>query len=124
MLAEVMTARMISSLFLLMAASCQTPYDDGVKLPLSEATQMQSRGEFLAEALCSGCHAIADGEVSPNPEAPTFVEISDRDGLTRETLGDFLHDSYNFPGQMNLEVSDEDADAIAAYILTLRSADD
>ncbi|MDN3645766.1 c-type cytochrome [Pontixanthobacter aestiaquae] len=101
-------------------AACQTPVENGATDSKVEASGMETQGEHLAVTLCSGCHAVADGEISPNAEAPDFVSIANREGLTRQTLGNFLHDSYNFPNQMNLELSDEDADKISAYILTLR----
>lgn len=92
--------------------------------PSSSTSGAQPQGQYLAVTLCSGCHAVADGEISPSPEAPDFVSIANREGLTRETLGNFLHDSYSFPNQMNMELSDDDADAISAYILTLRGPSD
>ncbi len=115
------SALIIVTVCSLAIAACQTPTDQQTSGPQPVSLGPdQSNGEYLAEALCSGCHAVAAGEISANPEAPSFVSIANRDEVTQETLGNFLHDSYSFPNQMNLELSDKDADEISAYILTLR----
>ncbi|NNC58992.1 MAG: hypothetical protein HKO05_03260 [Erythrobacter sp.] len=80
-------------------------------------------GANLAEALCSGCHAVAPGQISPNPQAPSFMLIANSEGLTEDTLGEYLRDSHNFPERMNFEVVAEDSEALAAYMITLRSDD-
>ena len=80
-------------------------------------------GANLAEALCSGCHAVAPGQISPNPQAPSFMLIANSEGLTEDTLDDYLRDSHNFPERMNFEVVPEDSEALAAYMITLRSDD-
>lgn len=80
-------------------------------------------GAHMAEALCSGCHAIEPGEISPNPQAPSFVAIANTSGLTQDTLSKWMRDSYNFPDKMDFEVPDEDVDDLAAYIITLRGDD-
>jgi mono/diheme cytochrome c family protein len=80
-------------------------------------------GFELSEALCSGCHAIKAGTISPNPMSPTFAMIANSAGLTRETLSEYLRDSHNYPETMNFEVVEEDSYVLAAYIITLRSDD-
>ena len=80
-------------------------------------------GYDLSEALCSGCHTIVPNQISPNPESPSFEAIANTEGLTLITLKDWLRDSHNFPEKMNFEVVEEDVDALAAYIITLRSDD-
>lgn len=82
-----------------------------------------AEGKQLADALCSGCHAVTVGEISPNPQAPTFPNIANMSELTEDTLGDFLRDSHNFPERMNFEVVPEDAEALAAYMISLRTDD-
>jgi len=104
-------------------ASCQSAGEPKMAVPASLGAEAEPNGKFLAEALCSGCHAVEVGQISPNPASPSFESIANRKGLTRETLGEFLHDSYNFPNQMELEVSDEDSEAISSYILMLRDSD-
>lgn len=101
-------------------AACQTAAaPPPAAAPASEAGE----GKQLATALCSSCHAVAVGDVSPNPQAPTFPNIANMAGLTEETLADFLRDSHNFPERMNFEVVPEDAAALAAYMITLRTED-
>lgn len=92
--------------------------------PAAEFTAGSAKAGFdLSEALCSGCHAIALGEVSPNPEAPPFEAIANSSGLTVDTLSKWMLDSYNFPEKMSIEVADEDVEHIAAYMITLRRDD-
>lgn len=80
-------------------------------------------GFEMSEALCSGCHAVKPGDISPNPTSPTFEMIANSPGLTRETLSEYLRDSHNYPELMNFEVAEEDGDLLAAYIITLSSED-
>ena len=101
-------------------AACQTM---AAPEPASALTGKAAEGKLLADALCSGCHAVATGDVSPNPQAPTFPNIANMSELTEATLADFLRDSHNFPERMNFEVAPEDAEALAAYMITLRADD-
>ncbi|WP_271438984.1 hypothetical protein [Pontixanthobacter luteolus] len=77
-------------------------------------------GFEMSEALCAGCHAVAPGQISPNPSAPSFMMVANMPGLTNTTLKAFLLDSHSFPQEMNVEVSDEDAQLLTDYIITLR----
>jgi mono/diheme cytochrome c family protein len=76
----------------------------------------------FAEAACAGCHAIRPLELSPNPDAPSFTDIANRQGLTAQTLSAFLRDAHNYPEVMDFDLDPTRADALAAYILTLRDA--
>ncbi len=80
-------------------------------------------GLRLAEARCSGCHAVTPGQVSPNSDAPPFASIAQRSGLTQSSAGGWLRESHNFPDQMNFYLESEQAEALARYLLTLREAD-
>jgi mono/diheme cytochrome c family protein len=105
-------------------SACQTSTASEVAPAASDAKLSAGSAEVgfnLAEALCSGCHSIALGEVSPNPQSPSFEMIANTSGLTLDTLGTWMHDSHNFPEKMNFEVADEDVDHLAAYIITLGS---
>lgn len=86
-------------------------------------SQPAKAGYQLSEALCSGCHAIRPGEISPNPMSPSFEMIANMPGLTLGTLSEYLRDSHNYPETMNFEVAQEDSDVLAAYMITLRSGD-
>ncbi|MXO57389.1 hypothetical protein GRI36_10910 [Altererythrobacter gangjinensis] len=93
-------------------------------MALDAGLSVQAKAGYdLSEALCSGCHAIVSNQLSPNPESPGFEAIANTEGLTLVTLKDWLRDSHNYPEKMNFEVVDEDVDALAAYIITLRSND-
>lgn len=105
-------------------AACQaiSPVDATPVAAAPDALSSSAKSGYkLSEALCSGCHSIALGQVSPNPQAPPFEMIANTSGLTLDTLGVWMHDSHNFPEKMNFEVADEDVDYLAAYIVTLRS---
>jgi mono/diheme cytochrome c family protein len=81
-----------------------------------------SRGAVFAQAHCAICHSTGSGS-SPKPEAPTFEEIANARGLTIETLRPWLRDSHNYPEVMNFEIEPKQVDDLAAFILTLQSAD-
>ena len=86
----------------------------------SGANMKPLAGFEMSEALCAGCHAVAPGQISPNPSAPSFMMVANMPGLTNSTLKAFLLDSHSFPQEMNVEVSDEDAQLLTDYIITLR----
>ncbi|MBV7258631.1 hypothetical protein KCG46_03445 [Erythrobacter sp. WH158] len=75
----------------------------------------------LISGVCGDCHAVERAFDSPNPNAPSFVAIANRNGLTRETLGPWLLDAHNYPLQMDFELSEAEAKQIADYMLALRS---
>lgn len=74
----------------------------------------------FAQAACGGCHAVEDPGLSPNPESPTFAEIARRRGVTQATLATYLRDAHNYPEAMDFELTQQQADALAAYMMTLR----
>ena len=74
-------------------------------------------------AICGDCHAVKVGQISPNPQSPSFVDIANSPGLTRDTLVTFLSDAHNYPMQMDVDLDDEDIELIADYMLTLQSDD-
>lgn len=80
-------------------------------------------GLRLAQARCSGCHAITPGQVSPNLDAPAFASIAQRPGLTQSSARSWLRQSHNFPEQMNFYLEPDQAEQLASYLLTLRDAE-
>ena len=80
-------------------------------------------GLRLAQTRCSGCHAIALGQVSSNPDAPPFASIAQRSGLTHASASSWLSQSHNFPDQMNFYLESDQAEQLATYLLTLREAE-
>lgn len=79
-------------------------------------------GLSVAEARCAGCHAVTPGQISPDSDAPPFASIARRPGLTNATASRWLRNSHDFPDQMNFTLEPDHAEALAAYLLTLREA--
>lgn len=89
--------------------------------PVRQAQQSQTlMGLRFAQAHCASCHAVARNQYSPNPAAPPWEDVVNKEGLTRETLTYWLRHSHNFPEIMNFEIEDGQIDALASYMLTLR----
>lgn len=82
-----------------------------------------SEGLVFAQAHCAACHEVVGGEISPNPQARAFTAIANTRGLTDQTLTVWLNDSHNYPDLMDFEINARDIDNLAAYIVTLQSAD-
>ncbi|MEY9884784.1 c-type cytochrome [Bradyrhizobium sp. USDA 329] len=77
-----------------------------------------AEGHRLARAWCQTCHAVEPHMIGVFDEAPGFQAIADRQGTTALSLKVFLRTSHqNMP---NLVISPEQADALSAYILSLR----
>jgi cytochrome c len=78
-----------------------------------------SEGHRLAEALCQPCHAIKPHMAGLSNQAPSFEAIANRHGTTALSLKVFLKTNHeNMP---NLIIAPEQADALANYILSLKS---
>jgi len=77
-----------------------------------------ARGETLAREVCAACHAVARGEVSPDPDATAFADIADLVSTTRQSLFVFLNTTH--PTMPNLILDREESDDLIAYILSLR----
>ncbi|AWL96376.1 c-type cytochrome [Bradyrhizobium ottawaense] len=75
-------------------------------------------GHRLAEAWCQSCHAVEPHMAGFFDEAPSFQAIAERSGTTALSLKVFWRTSHqNMP---NLVIAPEQADALSAYILSLR----
>ncbi|MFB6416773.1 MULTISPECIES: c-type cytochrome [Bradyrhizobium] len=78
-----------------------------------------AEGQRLAQAWCQSCHAVERSITDFFDEAPSFQAIADRSGTTALSLKVFWRTSHrNMP---NLVISPEQADALSAYILSLKS---
>ncbi len=87
----------------------------GAKLAAHNA----SEGHRLAEALCTPCHAIEPHVAGIWDQPPSFETIANRHGTTGLSLKVFLKTSHqNMP---NLVIEPEQANALAIYILSLKS---
>lgn len=89
----------------------------------SEPSVMEPDPPAFVEAACGGCHAVEPPFLSPNPEAPSFESIANREGLSQETLGDWLANAHNYPEVMDFDLTREQVDRIAAYMVTLKRDD-
>ena len=78
-----------------------------------------ARGETLAREVCAACHAVARGEVSPDPEAAAFADIAD---LVSTHPPVALRVSQHDPSDDAQPQSStaRKADDLIAYILSLR----
>ncbi len=77
-------------------------------------------GARLAETDCAACHAVgADPHArSPEPKAPTFLDVARMPSTTELSIKVFLRSSHrNMP---NFILSPEEIDSIASYILSLK----
>jgi mono/diheme cytochrome c family protein len=75
-------------------------------------------GSMLARQVCSVCHATQRGQVrSPNPRAPTFVELAASPGMTSAALLVALTTPH--AGMPMFRLSTEERDDVIAYILSL-----
>jgi mono/diheme cytochrome c family protein len=91
------------------------------RLVSQSALASQTRGHGFASASCAACHGIErDSMLSPNPRAPSFPAIVNRQGLTAETLSSWLHNAHNYPAEMEFELDPKRADDLVEYMLTLR----
>jgi mono/diheme cytochrome c family protein len=81
----------------------------------------QARGHAFAQATCAACHGVErHSTLSPNPQAPSFPTIVNRQGLTAETLAAWLRDAHNYPVEMEIQLDPAKVNDLVAYILTLR----
>lgn len=77
----------------------------------------------FVEAACGGCHAVEPPFLSPNPESPSFAAIANRQGLTGDSLADWLADAHNYPEMMDFDLNRDQIEQIADYMVTLRRED-
>lgn len=71
------------------------------------------RSEQFARQWCQGCHATRPGQRSPNPRAPSLLEVYRRNPLTSTQFALFLSLPQKMPGR---RVTLEEAANIAAYL--------
>lgn len=100
----------------LLTAACETTADPAPQLG-------QSAPSAFIEAACGGCHAVEPPFFSPNPDAPTFESIANREGLSDDTLADWLKDAHNYPEVMDFDLEPDQVEEIARYMITLRRED-
>lgn len=74
----------------------------------------------FAQGACGDCHAVEYPALSPNPEAPAFADIANREGLDTQTLSRWLRDAHNYPEAMDFDLDQPQVEELTEYILTLR----
>ena len=81
-----------------------------------------ARGHALAEQHCSTCHAIGPNGDSPAEAAPAFREIRDR--FDAHSLNGMISQGVSFthPRMPAFELSDQEAQSLAAYLRSVQDA--
>lgn len=105
------------------ADGAETTTANAAAEPVAAMTPADHDRLAFVQAACGGCHAVETNDLSPVPDAPRWVDIANREGLDRGTLARWLRDAHNYPEMMDFDLDSDQVDMIAAYILTLRSAD-
>jgi mono/diheme cytochrome c family protein len=95
-----------------------------VVIGLATAAQAQETGDPAAGAayakkVCTPCHAVlANEQLSPLLQAPTFQAAADTPGMTATALTVWLQSSH--PTMPNIVLAPNDRDNVIAYILSLK----
>jgi mono/diheme cytochrome c family protein len=77
-------------------------------------------GQEYAGRVCVECHEVEPkGEISPNPDAPSFQSVADTPGMSARALAVWLQTSH--PSMPNLIIKPDDMDNVIAYIMSLRT---
>lgn len=87
---------------------------------IARSTENSAVVPAFVQTACADCHAVTATNLSPNPSAPSFENIANRNGLTKATLSAFLIDAHNYPDAMDFELGPEETEALSDYILTLK----
>ena len=74
----------------------------------------------FVQTQCGDCHGVQAFDLSPNPLAPTFAAIINRDDVSAGSLTDWLIDAHNYPEVMDFDITEEQAEMVADHMLTLR----
>jgi mono/diheme cytochrome c family protein len=79
-------------------------------------------GAVYAEQICAACHAVlANENMSPLPQAPTFQSVADTPGMTELALTVWLQSSH--PTMPNIILKPDDLRNVVAYIRSLERKD-
>lgn len=101
-------------------AACQMTGAEPVQ---ASASAPSASPPAFVEAACGGCHAVEPPFLSPNPQAPSFEAIANREGISEKSLAGWLADAHNYPEVMDFDMTLEQAKGIADYMITLRRED-
>lgn len=106
--------------FILLLASLAAGCVAAASPPRKASPPSAERGLAFAQQHCAECHGVTPNALSANPESPPFEDIANRDGVSADTLDQFLIDSHNFPAAMDFKVTRPQARDLAAWMLTMR----
>ncbi len=98
-------------------AGCQV---EGAPGPSARPAHTNMAPSFV-QAACADCHGVERNMISPNPAAPAFSEIANREAVDRETLIIFLRDAHNYPEQMDFDLDEDQVKQIAEYLIMLQT---
>ena len=87
------------------------------------AAATPSHAPAFAEAACGGCHGIEPPYRSPNPAAPPFAQIANRDDSSADALLEWLRDAHNYPEDMDFDLDEDQARELSSYIVSLRDGE-
>jgi mono/diheme cytochrome c family protein len=77
------------------------------------------QGQALAQAWCSSCHMVSPQQQNAGNDAvPSFASVARMPSTTQTSLEAFLQSPH--PPMPDLELSRNQLDDVAAYILSLR----
>jgi mono/diheme cytochrome c family protein len=78
-----------------------------------------SAGLAYAKKVCASCHAVlANEQISPLPQAPTFQSVADTRGMTATALAVWLQSSH--PTMPNIMLTQTNRDDVITYITSLK----
>jgi mono/diheme cytochrome c family protein len=104
---------LFASLALVLLAACTTP-------TAAHRPSSVERGQALAEANCSRCHAVGRTGDSPFPEAPPFRTLSQlfRVSDLEESLAEGI--SVGHPAMPEFAFDPDDAHALVTYLQSIQ----
>ncbi len=115
----------LAALLIFSLTGCQTHSQSAetASAPPPPHTSTQDEALTFTQAACGGCHAVEYPDYSPNPSAPTFASIANREGLSEDTLASWLADAHNYPEVMDFDLTADQVEMVAEHMLTLRKDD-
>jgi mono/diheme cytochrome c family protein len=105
-----------NTLFLLIAVTCAALST----LTQSLADDKPSAGRQVAMEICSHCHRVADGQLAPLQNVPSFAEIANRSSTTASSLKVFLRSKHKRKRMPDFIMSNSDIEDVITYILSLK----
>lgn len=103
----------------LAVSACQTVAPERVET----ASSSQSAPPNLVQGVCGDCHGVEPPFLSPNPAAPSFDDIANRQGMSEKSLTSWLIEAHNYPELMDFELSQNEAGEVARYLISLQRED-